>query len=369
MNVNSLEKYFRSRCLPSVLGLLGALLYLIQSWVYAHQQSSVLDEGAYLLKGYLFAIGKYWPFQDYGPWTNHMPLSFLFPGWVQVLFGPGLRTGRYLAVILGALMLIGVWILARRLGNNWWVVVLMWSLALNIPLIKTYSVMASQGLVACILVWTLVFVLGPGQTLGQLLLGTVFAATLLMTRLNLAPVLPLVIAYIYWEHGKKAGSWALLVGVITVTIGHAAFWPGILKLWAKWLPSGIVPFLNQWQSPPGATPSWDPDTQWRDRFLSFLFGLRTQFFAVVGVIVAWLASPRKVRWSPTWRYRATVFLSSLFTILFLFHLWASVGLTYCVYCFPAYLSFFSILGILVVLISFPNWQIALSPPQNGFPVS
>lgn len=84
----------------NLLSLLGGLVYLIQSWMYAKMQTSLLDEGAYLYKGYLFAIGKYWPYQEYGPWTNHMPLSFLIPGYVQTVFGPGLRTGRYLAVFL-----------------------------------------------------------------------------------------------------------------------------------------------------------------------------------------------------------------------------------------------------------------------------
>ena len=41
--------------------ILGGMVYLVQSWVYAHTQFSLLDEGAYLYKGYLFATGKYHP--------------------------------------------------------------------------------------------------------------------------------------------------------------------------------------------------------------------------------------------------------------------------------------------------------------------
>jgi hypothetical protein len=122
--------------LADILAAIGGIIYFAQSWTFAHTQVSILDEGAYLLKGYLFATGKYWPFQDYGPWTNHMPLSFLIPGWVQVLFGPGLRTGRYFAIALGAVMLIGVWLVSRRFGNRWWSAALIWFLAVNIPIIK-----------------------------------------------------------------------------------------------------------------------------------------------------------------------------------------------------------------------------------------
>ena len=46
------------------LALLGGFVYLYQSWLYAHTQNSVLDEGSYLVKGFLFATGKYWPYQD-----------------------------------------------------------------------------------------------------------------------------------------------------------------------------------------------------------------------------------------------------------------------------------------------------------------
>ena len=83
------------------LAIMGGILYAAQSWAYARTQLSILDEGAYLLKGYLFATGKYTPFQEYGPWSNHMPFSFLIPGYAQVIFGPGLRTGRYFAIALG----------------------------------------------------------------------------------------------------------------------------------------------------------------------------------------------------------------------------------------------------------------------------
>jgi hypothetical protein len=95
------------------LALVAGIAYLFQALRYAHTQVMILDEGSYLVKGFLFATGQYWPFQDYGPWTNHMPLAFLIPGYAQVLFGPGLRTGRYLAVFLAALML---WACGSRSG-------------------------------------------------------------------------------------------------------------------------------------------------------------------------------------------------------------------------------------------------------------
>lgn len=338
------------------LASLGALLFAIQIWIYAHTQSSSLDEGAYLLKGYLYAIGRYTPFQDYGPWTNHMPLSFLIPGYVQRIFGPGLRTGRYFAVVLGVVMLLGIWLLARRLGNRWWACVAVCLVALNAPLIKIYSVMATQGLVACMLVWVLVLTLGEGRKLWQLLLGTTLAALMMLTRLNMSPVLPFLILYIFWEHGRKKGVWALMVGIVVVVAGNALYWPGILRLWVAWLPLKGIPFFDGWARPEGALPRSTLGSGLKDQVLSFFLAVRLHYFAIVGVVASLLLWPRKQDWRSSWSFKAAIFLSTLFIVMFAFHMWASLGKNYCVYCLSPYVSFFVILGILLVIVSFDSWQ-------------
>ena len=48
-----------------IISFIGAFVYLVQAWNFAHNQASVLDEGLYLFKGLLFARGQYFPFQDY----------------------------------------------------------------------------------------------------------------------------------------------------------------------------------------------------------------------------------------------------------------------------------------------------------------
>ena len=65
--------------IAEVIAFLGGILYLFQAIKFATTQVSILDEGAYLYKGYLFATGQSTPFQDYGAWGNHMPFSFLIP--------------------------------------------------------------------------------------------------------------------------------------------------------------------------------------------------------------------------------------------------------------------------------------------------
>ena len=168
---DSLRRGSASGWAAHLAALLGAGAYGLQAWGHSHGQASVLDEGLYLYKGFLYASGRYWPFQDFGPWTNHMPLAFLIPGWIQRAVEPGLRTGRLYALALSALFLLAVWILGRRVGGRWWGAGALFMLAANPFLIKIYSQAISQVLVAGMLAWALVFTLGPGRPRWQLLVG------------------------------------------------------------------------------------------------------------------------------------------------------------------------------------------------------
>ncbi|MGD2026988.1 MAG: hypothetical protein PVI99_04155, partial [Anaerolineales bacterium] len=115
---NFFQKY---RWLAYGLAVLGALFYAWRTWTLAHTlTTTILDESMYLYKGYLFAAGRYTPYQDYGPLTNHMPLSFLIPGYIQLWFGPGMGTGRLFAFAVSMIMLAGIWVAFHKLGGRWW---------------------------------------------------------------------------------------------------------------------------------------------------------------------------------------------------------------------------------------------------------
>jgi hypothetical protein len=338
------------------LALLVGIAYLGQSWVYARTQDSILDEGAYLYKGYLFLTGKYTIFQDYGPWSNHMPLSFYIPGVIQVLFGPGLGPARYFAILVGALMLAGLWLVARRLGGRWWAAAAILAVAWNPAAIKVYSVALSQGLVACMFVWMLFFVLGGHRPVWQIAVASALAGMMVMTRINLLPVLPLLVLYVFWQYGRKAGLISALVGGLVVAVGHALVWPGILRIWAYWLPESLTPFLNTWRPPTGAVGFWDPTISLSSRLASFFHSFRFQFIALTGALSAWLLWPGKNRWRDRDDHRSAIFLSGLFVSLWLAHLWATMGKDYCVFCLAGYMAFFSSAGILVVVLTFSFWR-------------
>ncbi len=337
-----------------ITALVAAGAYGLQAWGHAHGQASVLDEGLYLYKGWLYASGRYWPFQDYGPWTNHMPLSFLIPGWVQLMAGPGLRTGRMYALVLTALLLLAVWILARRLGGRWLAAAALAALALNPFLIKIYSQAISQVLVAAMLAWALVLTLGPGRRRWALILGGAVAGALVMTRINMLPVLPLLVGYIFWEHGRRAGWMAAAAGAAVVLAGHAIFWPGILKLWAYWLPGSLTPFLDPWRELSDALPFWNPGVGPGARLGVFLSGIQRHLFSFAGVLLAGLCWPERTPETRSERRTAGILLS-IFLSLLAVHAWAALGQNYCVFCYPLYLGFFSFCGILLLALVVGQW--------------
>ena len=135
-----------------MLSLIG-VVYTTQTWIYSQYQKSLLDEGNYLLKGYLFATGKYIPFQDYGTWTNKMPLSFLVPGYIQKLFGPGLSTGRYYAFCISILILITAVIIGYRLGKKTGSLLTGVMLVVNPAPLKIFSQVLTQGIVTLLLLF------------------------------------------------------------------------------------------------------------------------------------------------------------------------------------------------------------------------
>ncbi len=341
--------------LPYVIALAAGIFYTAQSWSYAHSLESVLDEGAYLYKGYAFLTGQYRIYQDYGFWSNHMPLAFYIPGSVQAIFGPGLRTGRYFAVFTGIIMLLGLWIVTRRVSGPWWAALVLAGTALNPAIVKMYSTAISQVLIACMLVWALALTLGERRPLWQLILGSILAAAMWMTRINLFPFLPLLIVYIFWQHGRRAGLAAVLAATAALLVMHIPFWPGILRVYAYWIPEKLAPFLSAWR-PPKATPYWDPEIDLPTRVNSFFRTFRYHFLALTGLVAAWIFWPRKQGWRSTAQYRTAVFLSALFIVLFAVHLWATMSKNYCAFCLEGYTAFFASLGWILLALTFASWS-------------
>ncbi|MGE5251689.1 MAG: glycosyltransferase family 39 protein, partial [Bacteroidota bacterium] len=268
-----------------LLALLGLCVYAAQAVWFAHTSISSLDEGAYLYKGYLFASGEYHPFEPYGPQTNKAPLAFLIPGLVERLFGAGLRTGRYLAVLFGILSLAAAWIAARRLGGMWLAAAAVWAFAFNPAMIKIYSEGVTQSEILFVLALILVLVLGEDRPPWQLVLAGLLAGALIMIRQNMVIVLPILALYIWWQHGGKAALYAAAAGAAVLLLFHALYWPYILQLWTPWMPERVQALFARYGLLLSGTPVWDPSIDLSGRLLSFFQGVRFNFIAMAGLLI------------------------------------------------------------------------------------
>jgi hypothetical protein len=295
-----------------------------------------------------------------------MPLSFLIPGWVQLAFGPGIRTGRYFSIALGLLMLLGLWIVTRRIGGRWLAAAAVWIIALSPGLVKMYSQAISQVLIAAMLMWVLVLVIGEDRPTWQLTAGAGLAGVMVLTRINLIVVLPLLVLYIAWEYDWRQAFLAAAVGVAVVVGGHALFWPDVLKLWAYWIPAGPTPFLDTWREAPGAILFWDPIIGLGGRIVSLTISVQRHMIPLTGLLATFLAWPGRGTDPPL--RRTAVFLVTLLLVLLLAHGAASLGLSYCVWCFQLYLAFFTPLGLVLLALVLANWLPLLSNRRKLFVV-
>jgi len=346
---------------------LGIIAYTQQAWTLIHTQASIVfDESAYIVRGYLLASGKYWPYADYGLPLGHMPLSFLIPGYVQVLFGPGIRTARYFTFVLGIISLIGIWIVARKLGGKWWAAVAIWAFALNPGWIETYSLGYSQVIILFFTTWSFVFLIGEDKKDWEIILASFLAGLAGMTRLNVLVVVFLMILFIFWQHGKKAGFLAVAGGLTPIIILHLLYWPGILKLWAYYVPNGLIPYLEAYRFP--LSFSYLPEnftlSGWLDNpnhlvweiVRSFWKGIVKNIFAVFGVLSTLLLWPKKNAWKSDYHRRLVFFLLITYLILFLMHGWAALTGVSCNFsCFKGYLMFFTNIGIFLTILTYPYW--------------
>jgi hypothetical protein len=356
-NKNRTAQWLPRIQLPELLALLGLILYLIQAIVYAHILLPNLDEGSYLYKGYLLATGVYKPFQPYGFWINKMYLSFFIWGWVQAVFAPGLLAPRYAAVFLSILSLLGVWIVSRRLGNRWLATIAVWVLALNPKLIGTYSTARSEVLVICMLTWVLVLSLGAERPVWQIVGSAFLTGIMILTRENMIFVLPLLILYVFWQHGRRKGILALITVFVVLFIGHIIYWPGILYLWERWLPASLLHFLVQAMPDLGIpVVGSGPPVSWSARLNSLSQAIRINLIPFIGSILVLLLWPKRESWKTLAHFRAAVFLALLFFILLIAHAWASIGDNYCVFCLSDYMAFWGNAGLLLVVVSIGAWN-------------
>jgi len=256
------------------------------------------------------------------------------------------------------LTVLGVWITTRRWAGKWMAAGSVWVFALSPMIIKLHARTVSEVVIACMLAWMCVLVLDEERPLWQLILGSILASSAVLTRQNMVLLLPLLVLYIFWQHGRQKGIWSLIAASFVFIAVHIYYWPNILTIWAPWLPASLTPFLNPFRMPKDAIPIWDPSIDFWNRMNALFQGIRYHFIAVIGGIFALLRWRPARDWKSASAMRAAFFLALAFFILLGLHAWAALASQYesysCVFCFSNYLTFFDPLGILLFVVVFSS---------------
>ncbi|MEN8243019.1 MAG: hypothetical protein ABFS17_13965 [Chloroflexota bacterium] len=361
-----------SLVLAVIAGLLGFLVYALQSWEFAHSLTTMVwDEAMYLYKGSIFANGEFQPFEDYGPWTNQMPVSFLIPGYIQKWFGMGMYSGRMYAFGLGLLTVVGLSLASYRSGGKWWAVAAIWVVALNSGWIKAFSQVYAQGLVSFFFAWMLALAAGKDRKIWELCLAAALAGLAGMSRINVLPVVFFFIMYVIWQYGWKTGAWVAGAGLFPVVLFHALYWPDVLKIWAYWVPpelyTGIAEFRSPWREvfiPDGF--SWWPISNWIGTpdhlawrgISTFFLAVRANFIPFFGVLVSLLLWPKKESWKSEHQRKFSIFLILVYLVMLVVHLWAALGGKTCLFsCLPGYMLFFDFFGLVLIFAIAPSWNL------------
>jgi len=362
-----------------LVGLLGLAYFIYQALAYAETLPPIApDEGMNLYQGFLFADGRYQPFQDNGPWTFQMPLSYLLPGFVQTQFGVGLYIGRMYAIAVGGLTLLGLWLAVRRNSNFWWAAAAVWAVTLNPTYVQFFSQVKTEALVSLFFAWMLAFGLGADRQDWELAVAGFFAGLAGMTHLNALVVLPLFVLYVFWQFERRVGLYVLLAGIVPVAAIHLLYWPDVLRVWANFFPESLSSWTDAYHTPSRGdllpvSFSWWPMSDWLSNpgHLAWV-GLRAVgqairvhfvvFFSFLTAILLWPwrrnARPggRSITRAFFNQHKQIVFLAVTFVVMFAIYLWGANGRTCQFTCLPDNIMYFFVFGLVMVPVAVSGWR-------------
>ncbi|MGV8025673.1 MAG: ArnT family glycosyltransferase [Anaerolineaceae bacterium] len=339
--------------LPYIISIVFLTVYVILAIHYIQIIEPVMDEGTYLLKGKWYWEGTYQPFEENGPLTNKPPFAFYSLGISQILFPPGLASGRYFAIFLSILLLIGQWLTVKRLAGTWWAVFSIALYAISPAWIIYYSRAMTEVVTALLIVWSLYFLLGDGRKQWQLILGTILATLVVMVRQNLLPLFIFTLIYICWENGFRKSLAPVLAGVLAFIGFNSLYWPEIyFYIWKPYFPGFLNDFfINIFNL---EIPAGNLGTALLDRGYGILYetqvlfdGVRYFFIPILATILSFIVlSPKKMFCEKA--QRKTTFLAFSFLFLTILHFYYVVLKNNILYSFPAYLAFFLPLAVTLI---------------------
>ncbi len=332
-----------------VLGII-LFVFILGALHYARITLPVMDEGTYLIKGRMYLDGTYVPFQDYGPITNKPPLAFQILGLSQLLFEPGLASGRYFAIFLACLLIIGQWLTVRRLSGDIWAFFIGVLFCISPAWMIYFMRPMTQGITALFVVWSLFFTLGKGRSGIQLSLGLICANLTVLTRSNMIPFLGFIYVYVFIENGWKKSALPLFTGILSFLAYNAFYWPRIYTLiWQYVLPgpfNSLITKMTGIDKTIGDLGIDFLDKQFRliDKIQVFFDTFRFFFLPFLATLLGSLLAFTRQTWRNPLN-REMLFLVISYLVPAILQFYYIVGEDFTLYSFPSYFAFYLPVGL------------------------
>lgn len=341
------------KLLPFILAILIITVYVFQAVQYTRTIEPVMDEGTYLLKGKWYWEGTYQPFEANGPLTNKTPFSFYILGISQILFKPGLASGRYFAVFLSVLLLIGQWLTVKRLAGSWWACLSISLYLISPAWIIYFSRAMTQVVTSLIIVWSLYFFLGKDRTRVQLLIGAILSTATVMVRQNMLPFYLLTLLYILWENGWRKSALPILASMAVFLGMNLLYWPQIYQyIWQPLLPdffnklvSSILHFDLLTGNIGQPLLVYEYNTVYETQV--FFDGIRYFFLPCLATLFSLILLFPKALFKDK-NHKKTAYLAISFLILTIMHYAYALYENNVLYSFPAYYAFYLPIGVTLI---------------------
>ena len=346
--------------LPYVLAIFIIVVYVFQAVQYTHTIEPVMDEGTYLLKGKWYWEGTYHPFEENGPLTNKPPFAFYILGISQVLFKPGLASGRYFAVFLSILLLIGQWLTVKRLAGNWWATLSISLYLLSPAWIIYFSRAMTQVVTSLIIIWSLYFFLGKNRNQAQLIVGAILSAVIVMVRQNMLPFYILTLIYIIWENGWRKSAFPVFSSLLVFVGTNLIYWPQIYQyIWQPLLPgffNNLVSSILHVDLLTGNIGQPLLVYQYNSIYETQVFfdGIRYFFIPCMATLCSLILLFPKALFTNK-EHRKTAYLAISFLILTCMHYAYALYENNVLYSFPAYFAFYLPIGVTLIPLTAKEW--------------
>ena len=309
------------------------------------------DEGNYAYKGYIAVKGVYPMYKDGGPYFEYLPLAFLVPGVIQVLFGPSFIAGRLFSILCGATVIIVTYWLGKKLADRKAGLISAWFLVGSLIIMRYYITISPYSWVSLFLMLSLLFlassIASPYREVGAVFLATIT----FVSRQNMALALATIVLYAIIVQKRISHMIAIVVcALVFPALFIAPYWPELINETLTPFPLVGKFFDNFLKQPKLATKGslypWTLEDflQGMDWLTNFYFPiLFATLYTLIRSVKNWLHSGASIESIRT--NRIAILVGALFFSNFILH---TIGPQhYCPQCPAAYFNYFVPTGALL----------------------